>query len=246
MLLLWRRVKSVADVLKSTRQNGFFQGGLDALLGRWKAVCDQGPCVPLRSLDPWVRLIPLICMVSICGFSIHLGLLTEFVRQVVPSRRDSGLRRWATWLREDLGSRPYIWLRPDFVLPPLLPSLLSKTRKLRLLASWLSHLIDAEFCKARMPYFRWSGHPVVTKDQFLEFVGPFLPQEPVLDLPRMRGQDLFEVVKAKKSTTGGLDGWAWNEIKALLLAWLSGLAVLLNMVELLLSGHRGYWMRTLL
>ena len=36
---------------------------------------------------------------------------------------------------------------------------------------------------------------------------------------------------AKKSTAGGLDGLAWNEIKALPLAWFSGLSFLLNMVE---------------
>ena len=36
---------------------------------------------------------------------------------------------------------------------------------------------------------------------------------------------------AKKSSAGGLDKWAWNEIKALPLAWFSGLAILLYMVE---------------
>ena len=32
----------------------------------------------------------------------------------------------------------------------------------------------------------------------------------------------------KKATAGGLDGWAWNEIKALPLPWFSGLAILLE------------------
>ena len=35
----------------------------------------------------------------------------------------------------------------------------------------------------------------------------------------------------KKATAGGLDGWAWNEIKALPLPWFSGLAVHLELVE---------------
>ena len=40
---------------------------------------------------------------------------------------------------------------------------------------------------------------MVTVEQFLDFVDPFLPQEPVLDLPRITtGQDLLEV-----------DGW-WS------------------------------------
>ena len=59
-----------------------------------------------------------------------------------------------------------------------------------------------------------------------------LLQEPVHDLPWSGSlEDLFEMAKAKKSTAGGLDGWVWNKIKALPLAWFSGLAILLNMVE---------------
>ena len=90
------------------------------------------------------------------------------------------------------------------------------------------HLIDAEFREAWMPFFCRSGHPVVTEDQFLSFVGPFLPQEDVLEIPRITGQDPVEVARAKRSSAGGLDGWAWNEIQALSLAWFSGLAILLN------------------
>ena len=93
------------------------------------------------------------------------------------------------------------------------------------------HLIDAEFRKAWVPFFCRSGHPVVTPDQFLDFVGLLLPQEPFLDLPRIIGRDLQEVARAKKTTAGGLDGWAWNEIKAFQLPWFSGLAVLLELVE---------------
>ena len=76
-----------------------------------------------------------------------------------------------------------------------------------------------------------SCHPVVSPDQFLEFVGHLLPQEPFLNLSRITGRDLQEVARAKNSTAGGLDGWAWNEIKVLPLPWFSGLAVLLDLVE---------------
>ena len=72
-----------------------------------------------------------------------------------------------------------------------------------------------------MPFFCRSGHPVVTADQFLG--------------------DLQEVARAKKSTAGGLDGWAWNELKALPLPWFSGLAILLELVE-----TSGVWPRGLL
>ena len=88
------------------------------------------------------------------------------------------------------------------------------------------HLIDAEFRMAWLPFFCRSGHPVVIVDQFLSFVDPFLHQEAELDLPRITGQDLLAIARAKKSTAGWLDGWAWNEIKALPLPWFSGSAIL--------------------
>ena len=105
----------------------------------------------------------------------------------------------------------------------LLPFLVVKdpqTQSSRILVE--PHLIDAEFRKAWMPFFCRSGHPVVTPDQFLDFVGHLLPQEPYLDLPRITGRDLQELARAEKSTAGGLDGWAWNEIKAHPLPWFSG------------------------
>ena len=40
-----------------------------------------------------------------------------------------------------------------------------------------------------------------------------------------------EVARAKKSTAGGLDGWAWNEIKALPLPWFSWSCYFLELVE---------------
>ena len=92
-----------------------------------------------------------------------------------------------------------------------------------------------------MPFFCRSGGSVVTPGQVLGFVGCFLPQEPQFDLPRITGRDLQEVARAKKSTAGGLDGWAWNEIKALPLPWFSGLAVLLELVE-----SAGVWPQGLL
>ena len=60
--------------------------------------------------------------------------------------------------REDLSSRPYVWLRPDFVPPsPFLVVQDSHSQSSRILVE--PHLIDAEFRKAWMPYFCRSGHP---------------------------------------------------------------------------------------
>ena len=55
--------------------------------------------------------------------------------------------------------------------------------------------------------------------------------EPLLELPILTGEELHETAMAKKSTAAGLDGWAWNEIKALSLSWFVGLALVLRQVE---------------
>ena len=76
------------------------------------------------------------------------------------------------------------------------------------------HLIDAEFCKAWMPFFCRSGLLSFLWTNFC-ILGRLLPEEASLELPRITGRELQEVARAKKSTVGGLDGWAWNEVKAL-------------------------------
>ena len=118
VLLFRRRLKSVADVLKGIWSKGFTQSRWDALIRYWGAVCRHGPCGPISSLHPWENLVPP----DLHGFERwvfdSLEVLNGFVRQVVISRRDEGIRRLRKgWLREDLGSRPYAWLRPDFVPP---------------------------------------------------------------------------------------------------------------------------------
>ena len=82
-----------------------------------------------------------------------------------------------------------------------------------------------------MPYFRREGHPVVTVQTFLDFVGDHLPQEPFLELPILTGEELYEAAMAKKPTAAGLDGWAWNEIIALSLSWFVGFASVLRQIE---------------
>ena len=65
VLFRWR-LKSVADVLKGFRTNGFTQSRWDALLGYWDAVCRHGSCGPISSSVPgiggfffwWVFCLP--------------------------------------------------------------------------------------------------------------------------------------------------------------------------------------------
>ena len=58
VLLLRRRLKSVADVLRSIRSKGFSQSRWDALLRFWDAACRHGPCGPVSFLHPWDNWIP--------------------------------------------------------------------------------------------------------------------------------------------------------------------------------------------
>ena len=108
VLLFRRRLKSVADVLKGIRSKGFSQSRLYVVMVR---------VVLFPHLIPGLIGFLLIFMASASGFLIPLEVLNAFLKQVVVSRRDVGIRKWTRWLREDLSSRPYVWLRPDFVPP---------------------------------------------------------------------------------------------------------------------------------
>ena len=94
VLLFRRRLKSVADVLKGIRCKGFTQSRWDALLGCWDAVCRHGPCGPISSLHPWNNWI----LPDLHGFYRwvfdSLEMLNGFLKQVVVSRRDLGIRKW--------------------------------------------------------------------------------------------------------------------------------------------------------
>ena len=81
-------------VLKGIRSKGFTQSRWDALIRYWDAVCRHGPCGPISSLHPWENWVPP----DLHGFYKwvfdSLEVLNGFLRQVVVSRRDDGIRRW--------------------------------------------------------------------------------------------------------------------------------------------------------
>ena len=142
VVLFRRRLKSVADVLKGIRSRGFTQARWEALLRLWDAVCRHGLCGPICSLHPWDGWAPP----DLHGFYMwafgSLDILNDFTKQVVVSRRETGIRKWTWWLREDLGAWPYAWLWPDFVLrTPFLVVKDPLTRASDILVE--SHLIGA-------------------------------------------------------------------------------------------------------
>ena len=92
-------------------------------------------------------------------------------------------------------------------------------------------LIDAHFRKAWILYFRREGHPLVTPQAFLTFVWDHLPQAAVSDMLILTGDALCGAAMLKKPTAGRLDGWVWNETKALSLSCFVGLTQVLRQVE---------------
>ena len=71
---------------------------------------------------------------------------------------------------------------------------------------------------------------MVTPEAFL-LRGHHLSWEAFLEMPVLTGEELHDAAIAKKSTAGGIDVWAWNEVKALSLPWFVGLALVLRQVE---------------
>ena len=83
-----------------------------------------------------------------------------------------------------------------------------------------------------MPYFSRSSRGSADLNDFSQEVGGgWLPVLDVFHLPPLTGDVLVDVVRKKKSTAGGLDGWGWKELKALPPAWFDGLARILRLVE---------------
>ena len=161
--------------------------------------------------------------------------MNDFLRQVVVCRRDIWIRKWTRWLREDLSSRPYAELRPDFVPPsPFLVVTDPQTESSRILVK--PHLIDAEFRKAWMPYFCRSGHPVVTADQFLDFCWSSLASRALSGSSSEYGTGLKSLLLV--GWMGGLGTSLRHSRYAGSLVWL----FFWSWLRRLVSGHKVFWM----
>ena len=107
------------------------------------------------------------------------------------------------------------------------------------LGLWFSLLIDPHFRKAWMPHFWREGHPVVTPQAFLDFVGNHLHGEAFLEMPLLSGEELHDAAMAKKTTAGGLDGGLGMRIRHYSYIGLGGLALFLRQIESASKWHQG-------
>ena len=103
---------------------------------------------------------------------------------------------------------PYRWLRPDLVPPSPFPQcdLTGTVGGSGVLSD--PSLIDQKFREAWLPYFCRSVRGVADFEDFsAEVEGGWLPTLVMVDLPPLTGDMLSGVVRRKKVTAGGLDGW---------------------------------------
>ena len=139
VLLFRRRLQSVADVLKGIRSKGVYSVSVGC------SIEVLGCCMSSWSVWSYFLSSSLRKLASPYQHGFYkwvfdsLEVLNGFFRRVVVSRRDEGVRRWKGWLREDLSSRPYAWLRPDFVPPS--PFLLLRILLLSLLRLLLNLIL---------------------------------------------------------------------------------------------------------
>ena len=115
-------------------------------------------------------------------------------------RQTTQLQAWSNWIPEDLSSHLFQWLRPDFV--PLAPHLVCKPDDS---PNGSGILVQSALIFVKLG---WSISAVKDIQWLLwrllgEFVGDHLPQEAILDMPILTGEDLHDAAMAKKSTAGG-------------------------------------------
>ena len=113
--------------LKGIKLHGFSEARVAALWCRWRAVVRMGPTGPVTSLDPWTHWIRPDLHRFYKWAMDTLALLNEFILKVVRHRQTSRFQAWSNWIREHLTSRPYQWLRPEFVPPA--PHLVCKPQR---------------------------------------------------------------------------------------------------------------------
>ena len=75
--------------------------------------------------------------------------------------------------------------------------------------------IDEEFRKAWLPYFCRSGQRETSLDEFSFEVDGWLPLLPEVQLPRLTGQMIADVVYRKSISAGGLDGLGVEGVEGL-------------------------------
>ena len=235
LLTVKKRLRCVACLLSAIIRDGYtLMRGLE--LDRQRScVMRSGPvgCLDWVSLEEGPRI-------GLLGFQARVGealdAITDFVKRIVVSRKDSAVQGWRNWILEDPLVHPYWWLRSDLVPPA--PFLVCEVGDTVGGSGVLvePHAIDAQFRRAWMPFFCRGDRGNADLDAFRAVAEDLTPLIDEVRLPPLNGEMLRDVVQGKKPTAGSLDGWGWREFKALPVAWFDRLASILTLVE-----EEGVW-----
>ena len=235
VLAFKKRLRAVECVLGAIDREGFsLCRGLE-LHRQWSCILDEGP---VGNLD-WDSLVSAP-RAGMDGFRVGVGVaidaVTKFVQHVAALRRESAIHGWRNWILEDPLVHPYRWLRSDLVPPA--PFLVCDPEGTVDGSGILVEpsAIDAEFRKAWMPFFCRKDRGHADLGSFRADAEGLTPLLDEVQLPRLSGAMLFEMVQKKSATAGSLDGWGWRELKALPVAWFDRLASLFTLIE-----EEGIW-----
>ena len=205
LLDMRRRFKAVMVFLGSMIQCGVSLSQSVELTSQWDRILAAGPLCPVTIDDlSAVRGLGIGDFHRVVADVHHR--LGDFIHGFVVHRRDEAIRGWRNWLREDPLFHPYKWLRPGLV--PLAPFLQCQPHLTPGGSGVLADpaRIDEEFQKAWLPYFCRSGQRETSLEEFDFEVEGWLPLLPEVDLPRLTGQVLADVVQRKGATACSLDG----------------------------------------
>ena len=230
LLDMRRRLKAVMELVDAMIRYGVSLSRSIELSAQWDKILSIGPLFPV-TLDDFQVLVGVGLgdfYHGVCG--IHRRLC-DFIHSIVVHRRDEAIRSWRNWIREDPLVHPYKWLGSDLVPPA--PFLQCEPHLSPGGSGVLSDpsRIDEEFRKAWLPYFCRSGQRETSLDEFSFEVDGWLPILPEIQLPRLTGQMLADVVLRKAVSSGSLDGWGWRELEVLPVSWYGGLARILTKDE---------------
>ena len=199
----------------------------------------------LLVLSPRLSLGPIGALLIFMGFykwtMDTLALLNEFVLKVVHHRQTARLQAWSNWIREDLTSHPYQWLRPEFVPPA--PYLVCKPQDSPNGSGILVQpALIFIFVKAWMPHFAGMGTLLSPLKPFLILLGIIIfHRKPYWIFPYLLVRSFMKLPWPRNPLLAVLMAGLGNEIKALSLSWFVGLALVLRQIEV-----AGRWLQGLL
>ena len=206
-LRLRRRLKICIDIASSIMVRGFTVARSLELTRQWERVLSDSPAGPFSDLE----FVGSGGLGDYHAWVVALyNRVVNYIRNIVIHRRDHNIKAWRAWVLEDRSSHPYRWLRPDLVPPaPILSVRDSSGNNVFHTDPWQ---IDGELRKAWMPFFCRADRGAACEDAFLKEVGDRLPRLPVVDLPPLSGQILYDAVARKYASAVVVFCWEGCEL----------------------------------